>query len=124
MAWRLSVITFLGRATPEVKALNLLAEEDIAVLLEYAGAMGFAPPCQTYRDKPPRMDDVSLGDAVPLIVRLGGYLNRKNDASPDHHVMWNGYFWLSAGRGQILERSVRQDDLSVQKDFLFCQKTA
>jgi len=34
---------------------------------------------------------VTVGDAVNLVARLGGYLDRKNDLPPGHQVMWNGY---------------------------------
>jgi len=63
------------------------------------------------------MDDVSLGEAVLLIARPGGYPNRRNDAPPGHQVVWNGYFRLTAG-AQTLERSIRQGDLSAQKKLL------
>jgi hypothetical protein len=35
---------------------------------------------------PPRR----LGDAVRLVARLGGYLDRANDPPPGHQVMWRG----------------------------------
>jgi len=117
IAWRLAVLTRLGRATPEVKAVQMFEKSEIAVLLDYAGDMRFQLPCQKSPDHPPAMDDVSLGEAVLLIARLGGYLNRKNEAPPGHQVVWNGYFRLSMG-AQTLERSIRQGDRSVQKKLL------
>jgi len=117
IAWRLSVLTLLGRVTPEVKALRMFGKSGIAVLLDYAGDMKFRLPCQTDPSQPPGMDDVSLGEAVLLIARPGGYPNRRNDAPPGHQVVWNGYFRLTAG-AQTLERSIRQGDLSAQKKLL------
>ena len=32
-----------------------------------------------------------LGDAVKLVARMGGYLNRSGDLPPGHQVMWYGY---------------------------------
>lgn len=32
-----------------------------------------------------------LGDAVKLVARIGGYLDRKNDPPPGHQLMWQGY---------------------------------
>ncbi|MCY4152770.1 MAG: IS4 family transposase [Aestuariivita sp.] len=117
IGWRLSVLTLLGRVTPEVKALQMFETSEIAVLLDYAGDMKVPLLCQTDPNQPPKMDDVSLGEAVLLIARLGGYLNRKNDAPPGHQVVWNGYFRLSAG-AQTLERAIRQGDQSTQKRLL------
>jgi hypothetical protein len=45
--------------------------------------------------KPPR----SLGAAVYLVAKLGGYLGRKNDPPPGHQIMWRGYRNL----GQLCE---------------------
>ena len=117
IAWRLSVLTLLGRVTPEVNALQMFEESEMAVLLDYAADMGFQLPCQKTPDTLPEIADVSLGEAVLLIARLGGYLNRKNEAPPGHQVVWNGYFRLSMG-AQTLERSIRQGDLSAQKKLL------
>jgi len=117
IAWRLSVLTLLGRVTPEVKASRMFGESEIAVLLDYAGDMGFLLPCQTAPDQPPDTADVSLGEAVLPVARLGGYLNRRNDAPPGHQVIWNGYFQLVTG-AKTLERSIRRGDLSAQKRLL------
>jgi hypothetical protein len=32
-----------------------------------------------------------LGEAVTLIAKIGGYLNRKNDPPPGHQILWHGY---------------------------------
>ena len=36
----------------------------------------------------------SLGEAVRLVARIGGYLGRKNDAPPGHQIIWQGYIAL------------------------------
>ena len=86
----------------------------MAVLLDDAVDTGFPLPNWESPDKPPKTDDVSLGEVVLLIARLGEYLNRKTESPPRHHVVWNGYYKLSMG-AQTLERSIRQGDLSAQK---------
>ena len=58
------------------------------VLLDDAGDMGFQLPCQKTPDTLPESADVSLGEAVLLMARRGGYLNRKNEAPPGHQVVW------------------------------------
>ena len=32
-----------------------------------------------------------LGEAVTLVARIGGYLNRKKDLPPGHQILWCGY---------------------------------
>ena len=93
----------------------------MAVLCDDAGDRGFHLPCQKTPDTLPEIADVSLGDAVLLMARRGRYLNRKNEAPPDHQVVWNGYFRLSVG-AQTLERSIRQGDLSARKKRLVQKK--
>ena len=111
IAWRLSALTLLGRATPELPAENLFAKAEIAMLLDYARHMGFTLPCQAGSGETPGLGDVSLGEAVLLVARLGGYLNRKHDGPPGHQVVWEGYARLSSG-AQTLERAARIGDVS------------
>jgi len=40
--------------------------------------------------KPPS----TLGEAVRLVARIGGYLGRANDPPPGHQLMWRGYSQL------------------------------
>ena len=37
--------------------------------------------------KPP----TTVGSAVRLVARLGGYLGRTRDPPPGHELMWRGY---------------------------------
>ena len=37
--------------------------------------------------KPPS----TLRDAVRLVARMGGYLDRKSDPEAGHQLMWHGY---------------------------------
>ena len=47
--------------------------------------------------------ELSLGSAVKLVAKLGGYLGRNNDSPPGHQLMWNGYAILQQMcRGFIL----------------------
>ena len=103
IAWRLSALTLLGRTTPELPALKLFARSEIAMLLDYAREMKFSLPCRTDPELAPELDAVSLGEAVQLVARLGGYLNRKHDGPPGHQIIWDGYARLSSG-AQTMER--------------------
>jgi len=123
IAWRLSVLTLLGRVTPEIKALQMLERSGIAVLLDHAGDRGFRLPGGGSPDKPPEADDVSLGEAVLLMARLGGCLNRKNEAAPGQQVVREGYVRLRVGT-EMPECPARRGALSAQKAFLSCARMA
>jgi len=82
IAWRIMLMTLLlGRETPELPAEILFSDVELRVLRAYA---------EKKRVKPPS----SLGDAVHLVARLGGYLGRNSDPPPGHQVMWHGYVAL------------------------------
>ena len=49
------------------------------------------------------LDAVSLGQALMLVARLGGCLNRRNDGPPGHQTVWEGYARLVTG-AQTIER--------------------
>lgn len=40
--------------------------------------------------KPPK----NLQEAVYLMAKMGGYLNRKHDPPPGYQLMWYGYIYL------------------------------
>ena len=40
------------------------------------------------------MQPNSLGIAVKLVAKMGGYLGRKSDPPPGHQIMWQGYIKL------------------------------
>jgi hypothetical protein len=69
IAWRIMLMTLLGRACPELPAEVLLSDIEVTVLNAFA---------KQNRIKPP----TNLGDAVRLVARLGGYLGRNNDPPP------------------------------------------
>lgn len=78
IAWRIMVMTLLGREVPELPAEVLFADIEIQVLAAWAG---------TVRAKAP----ATLGEAILLVARMGGYTNRKSDPPPGHELMWYGY---------------------------------
>ncbi len=78
IAWRIMLMTLLGRACPELPAGVLLSDIEIRVLQAYARKKNIKQPTH-------------LGDAVRLVARLGGYLCRNNDPPPGHQLMWQGY---------------------------------
>jgi len=81
IAWRIMLMTLLGRETPELPAGVLFSDLEIEVLNAYAKKKQIKPPTQ-------------LGDAVILVAQIGGYLGRTRDPSPGHQLMWQGYSQL------------------------------
>ena len=105
IAWRLATLTLMGRATPELLAETMFSKIEIAILRDFAIERRIEPPPGDGAAAPP----MSLGGAILLIARLGGYLNRKSDAPPGHQVIWEGYTRLAAV-AQAMERAVKIGD--------------
>lgn len=84
LAWRIMVMTLLGREVPELPAEILFSAVEIKVLTAWANTRRYA--------RPPK----NLGEAIRLTAMLGGYIGRNNDPPPGHQVMWRGYDYLSS----------------------------
>ena len=108
-AWRIMLMTLLGRHVPECAAELLFSDNELHLLRDYAAEKRLDPPGNMTR-------------AVHLVATLGGYRGRKHDAPPGHQVMWHGRINLSsatlghgvgysagyeAGRRAALEDGVR-----------------
>jgi len=93
IAWRIMLMTLLGREVPDLPMEVLFTDVEIEVLTAFA---------HSRRDlKPPKR----LGDAVRLVARLGGYQDRKSDPPPGHQILWTGYAELrSMCKGVLLYR--------------------
>ena len=81
IAWRIMLMTLLGREDPDLSAQLLFSDLEIRVLGAFAASRGFPAP-------------EDLGAAVLVLARLGGYLARKHDPPPGHQLMWQGYVTL------------------------------
>ena len=77
IAWRIMLMTLLGRETPELPAEVLFSDIELRTLHAYAKK----------KLKPPLL----LGEAVRLVAKIGGYLGRNNDPPPGHQLIWRGY---------------------------------
>jgi len=94
IAWRIMLMTLLGRECPELPAEVLFSDIEIEVLSAHAVKKNIEPPTQ-------------LGEAVQLVASLGGYLGRKKDPPPGYQIMWRGYANLQIlCDGYLLGRSV------------------
>ena len=79
VAWRIQQLTMLGRETPDLPC-NLVFEE-----YEWKALYCFVHETTEPPAKPP-----SLGEAVKMVARLGGFLARKSDGYPGATVLWRG----------------------------------
>jgi hypothetical protein len=78
IAWRVMLMTLLGRQAPTLPAEVLFADIEVRTLAAYARKRGWEPP-------------TNLGEAVRLLAIIGGYLARKSDPPPGHQLLWRGY---------------------------------
>lgn len=82
IAWRVMLMTLLGREVPELPPDLLFSDLELRVLGDLAKSKRHPPPTQ-------------LGAAVRGVAILGGYLNRSHDPPPGHQLMWQGYTILA-----------------------------
>lgn len=78
IAWRIMLMTLLGRETPELPAEVLFSDIELRTLRAYAKKKQLTPP-------------TLLGEAVALVAKIGGYLGRNNDPPPGHQLLWHGW---------------------------------
>lgn len=78
IAWRIMLMTLMGRECPGLPAEVLFSDIEVRTLQAYAKKKDMTPP-------------ELLGDAVKLVAKIGGYLGRKNDPPPGHQLLWQGY---------------------------------
>lgn len=81
IAWRIMLMTLLGRQSPELPAEVLFSDVEIRLLQAFALQRKLPGP-------------TTLGIATRLVARLGGYIARNNDPPPGHQVMWQGFSTL------------------------------
>ena len=78
IAWRIMLMTLIGRETPELPAEVLFSDIELRTLRAYSKKNGLKPPSL-------------LGEAVRLVAKIGGYLGRNKDPPPGHQLLWHGY---------------------------------
>jgi hypothetical protein len=79
VAWRIMFLTMLGRRMPDLPCHAILQEDEWQSLY-----------CFIHHTATPPKDIPTLGEAVRMIARLGGFLGRKRDGHPGAEVMWRG----------------------------------
>ncbi len=84
LAWRIQLMTLLGREVPELPCTVFFDEWEVKVLEaieKRKGKRGMKPP-------------FSLGVAIVLVAKQGGYLARPSDPPPGPKCMWKGMIHL------------------------------
>lgn len=79
VAWRLLLITYLARSSPDLPCTVALDQEEWEVLHRMTNPGKRLPP------RP-----ANLQEAVRQIARLGGFLGRRSDGDPGVKVLWRG----------------------------------
>ncbi|MCY3612218.1 MAG: IS4 family transposase [Gemmatimonadetes bacterium] len=83
IAWRIMVMTLLGRQVPDCDPDLMFTDHELDFLRDYALEHDLQPPAR-------------LGDAVRLVAHLGGYRDRKHDPEPGNQIMWHGQTRLTS----------------------------
>jgi hypothetical protein len=79
VAWRVMHLAKLGRATPDVPCTVFFEEAEWRALA-----------CYHHRTSTPPATPPSLGEAMRMVAKLGGFLGRKGDGHPGATVLWRG----------------------------------
>jgi hypothetical protein len=84
VAWRIMYLTKLGRETPNVSCRIVFEDAEWQALCCYHARTPNPP------ETPP-----TLGEAVRIVAKLGGFLGRKSDGDPGATYMWRGLDHIS-----------------------------
>ena len=82
IAWRIMVLTLLGRTVPELDAEVFFTEMELRFLSGYAARVRLPRPR-------------TLQEAILLVAVQGGYQNRTRDGPAGFQIMWRGIDRLS-----------------------------
>lgn len=81
IAWRIMLMKQMYRKTPELPAKVLFSDTEILTLKAYAKKKGYPSPD-------------TVGAAIFIVAKFGGYLARKSDPPPGDQILWRGYTTL------------------------------
>ena len=78
IAWRIMLMKQMSRENPELPPEVLFSDIEILALKSYAKKKGHPAPD-------------TVGAAVFIVAKIGGYLARKSDPPPGNQILWRGY---------------------------------
>jgi hypothetical protein len=84
VAWRVMWLSKLGRETPDVPCLVFFEQAEWQAL-----------HCHHHRSPNPPETPPTLGEAMHMVAKLGGFLGRKCDGNPGATALWRGLARLS-----------------------------
>ena len=84
LAWRIQLMTLLGREVPDLPCEVFFDDWEVKVLTAVAEEQKKGP-----LDRP-----LTLADAMTTVARMGGYLARPSDPPPGSKVLWRGFIYL------------------------------
>jgi hypothetical protein len=79
VAWRIYYLTMLGRETPNVTCTEYFEDIEWKTLC-----------CLITKNPVPPNEPPTIAEAIRMVGRLGGYLDRKGDDPPGTQVLWRG----------------------------------
>lgn len=79
VAWRVMYLAKLGRETPDVPCTVFFEEAEWKALV-----------CYHQRTQVPPETPPSIGEAMRMVAKIGGFLGRKADGDPGATVLWRG----------------------------------
>jgi hypothetical protein len=79
VAWRVMHLTKLGRETPDIPCSVFFEEAEWKAL-----------HCHHHRSPNPPETPPTLGEAMRMVAKLGGFLGRKSDGHPGATTLWRG----------------------------------
>lgn len=84
LAWRIQLMTLLGRQVPDLPCEVFFDEWEVKVLTVVAER----------QKKGPLERPLTLADAMTAVARMGGYMARPSDPPPGAMVLWRGFIRL------------------------------
>lgn len=84
LAWRIQLMTLLGREVPELPCTVFFDEWEVEVL----------EAIEQDKGKRGKKLPLTLGDAIIVVAQKGGYLARPSDPPPGSKVLWRGLMHL------------------------------
>lgn len=98
IAWRIQLMTLLGREVPELPCTVFFDDWEVKLLEATEATKG----------KSGKRPPFTLGTAIVLVAKLGGYLGRRSDPPPGAENVWKGmialYHRVAGFRVAMLQR--------------------
>ena len=84
LAWRIQLMTLLGREVPDLPCAIFFEDWEVKVLEAH----------RKEQTKGKARSELRLGEAITLVAKLGGYLARGSDPAPGTECVWKGIIRL------------------------------